>query len=63
MLGDKLTAFAPNTTGIPYFKNDKSMSMGIIKQLFDIAYLADKLNNLEDVKSVFYKMAQSELKY
>ena len=26
ILGDKLTAFAPNTTGIPYFKKDNSMS-------------------------------------
>ena len=32
LLGDKLTAFAPNTTGIPYFKKDDSMSMEIIKQ-------------------------------
>ena len=30
--GDKLTAFAPNTTGIPYFKKTDSMSMEIIKQ-------------------------------
>ena len=36
LLGDKLTAFAPNTTGIPYFKKDDSMSMEIIKQLYDI---------------------------
>ena len=27
ILGDKLTAFAPNTTGIPYFKGKTSMSM------------------------------------
>jgi len=27
LLGDKLTAFAPNTTGIPYFKKEDSMSM------------------------------------
>jgi len=63
LLGDKLTAFAPNTTGIPYFKNGKSMSMEIIKQLFDIGYLVDKLNNLADVKAVFYAMAKTELNY
>ena len=39
ILGDKLTAFAPNTTGIPYYKNDKSCSMEIAKQLFDIVVL------------------------
>jgi hypothetical protein len=33
ILGDKLTAFAPNTTGIPYFKGSSSKSMEIIKQL------------------------------
>ncbi len=38
MLGDKLTAFAPNTTGIPYFKGKKDCSMEIIKQLVDIAH-------------------------
>jgi predicted nucleotidyltransferase component of viral defense system len=27
ILGDKITAFAPNTTGIPYFKGEDSMSM------------------------------------
>ncbi len=41
MLGDKLTAFAPNTTGIRHFKGDKDCSMEIIKQLFDIASLFD----------------------
>jgi hypothetical protein len=33
LLGDKLTAFAPNTTGIPYFKGEKECSMEIIKQI------------------------------
>lgn len=28
LLGDKLTAFAPNTTGIPYFKKEDSISNG-----------------------------------
>ena len=37
LLGDKLTAFAPHTTGIPFFKGDKNCSMEICKQLFDIA--------------------------
>ena len=35
ILGDKLTAYAPNTTGIPYIKNGKDASMEIIKQLYD----------------------------
>lgn len=61
LLGDKLTAFAPNTTGIPYFKNDNSMSMEIIKQLYDVANLFDKADNLQVVKETFRKFAKAEL--
>lgn len=31
ILGDKLTAFAPNTVGVPYYRNSNSMSTEIIK--------------------------------
>jgi len=40
LLGDKLTAFASNTTGIPYYKGEDNMSMEIIKQLYDIGDFA-----------------------
>ena len=63
MLGDKLTAFAPNTTGIPYFKGDKDCSMEIIKQLFDIASLFDVTNDLKVVAETFQKFATVELQY
>jgi len=63
MLGDKLTAFAPNTTGIPYLKGDKDCSMEIIKQLFDIASLFDVTNDLRVVAETFQKFAAVELKY
>jgi predicted nucleotidyltransferase component of viral defense system len=63
ILGDKLTAFAPNTTGIPYYKHDDSMSMEIIKQLYDIGNLADVITNIETVKTTFHKFAQTELAY
>ena len=63
MLGDKLTAFAPNTTGIPYFKGDKDCSMEIIKQLFDIASLFDVTNDLTVVAETFQKFATVELQY
>ena len=49
--GDKLTAFAPNTTGIPYFKGNDSMSMEIIKQLYDIGNLFDSVTDIETVKT------------
>ncbi len=63
MLGDKLTAFAPNTTGIPYFKNENSMSMEIIKQLYDIGNLFDVVNDVNIIKSTFFRFAATELNY
>lgn len=63
MLGDKLTAFAPNTTGIPYFKGDKDCSMEIIKQLFDVASLFDATDNLTVVAETFHRFATVELQY
>lgn len=63
ILGDKLTAFAPNTTGIPYFKKEHSMSMEIIKQLYDIGNLFDKAENLEIIKTTFTQFAETELNY
>jgi predicted nucleotidyltransferase component of viral defense system len=61
--GDKLTAFAPNTTGIPYFKGKDSMSMEIIKQLYDIGNLADNVSEIETIKSTFKTFATTELSY
>ena len=63
ILGDKLTAFAPNTTGIPYFKKDDSMSMEIIKQLYDIGNLLDVVEDAKTIKSTFYRFAKTELTY
>lgn len=72
LLGDKLTAFAPNTTGIPYVKKvmnrfgeeeERDCSMEIIKQLFDIASLFDRINNLTVVRQTFEKIAPIELEY
>ena len=63
ILGDKLTAFAPNTTGIPYFKKEDSMSMEIIKQLYDIGNLFDVVNELSIIRTTFYRFAKTELAY
>ncbi|MFA5306777.1 MAG: nucleotidyl transferase AbiEii/AbiGii toxin family protein [Candidatus Babeliales bacterium] len=63
LLGDKLTAFAPNTTGIPYYKGEDSMSMEIIKQLYDIGSLFDRSTNLKIVKETFHRFARTELAY
>jgi len=61
--GDKLTAYAPNTSGIPYFKGKDSMSMEIIKQLYDIGNLFDFVRDIETIKSTFKAFAKSELNY
>ena len=63
MLGDKLTAFAPHTTGIPFFKDGKPFSMEIMKQLFDISSILERIVSLETVSSTFYKLVPIELGY
>lgn len=63
LLGDKLTAFAPNTTGVPYFKHGNSMNMEINKQLYDVACLFDLFDDLNAVRNTFEKIACKELSY
>lgn len=60
ILGDKLTAFAPTTTGILYTKN---RPVEIIKQLFDIAALFDKANDFNTVKAAYIKIVEEEIKF
>lgn len=72
LLGDKLTAFAPNTTGIPYVKTvigrrglpeERHCSMEIIKQLFDVASLFDRIDDLSVARSTFERIAPIEMEY
>lgn len=63
LLGDKLTAFAPHTTGIPFYKGRKDCSMEINKQLFDIASLFDLVTDLSVSADTFKKFAVVELQY
>lgn len=63
IMGDKLTAFAPNTTGIPYYKKEKPMGQEIIKQLYDIGNIFEEIDDVKVVKSVFFAFALVELKY
>lgn len=58
ILGDKLTAFAPKTTGILYSKN---RPVEIIKQLYDIAFLLDNISDLAVVKNSYNKVVQEEI--
>lgn len=63
--GDKLTAFAPNTIGIPYFKGkDKQpFSMEVCKQLFDLSKLFENIQNIEVVAASFHLFAENEIAY
>ncbi len=60
LLGDKLTAFAPNTTGIQYGMG-KEIEMA--KQLFDIGTLFDVVSNVDLIRETFEGVAAKELIY
>ena len=63
ILADKLTAFAPNTTGIPYRKGGFSAAMEIIKQLYGIGNLFAEIRDVAGVTHTFKKIALTEMKY
>jgi len=58
--GDKLTAFAPNTIGIPYGRNK---SMEIIKQLFDLGILFEHITDLKEISQTYKNISQIEASY
>ena len=60
ILGDKLTAFTPNTTGVPYNSNKE---VEIIKQLFDVSALINVASNLEVVRNSFFLNVEKEIEY
>lgn len=53
--GDKLTAFAPHTLGIPFGKNK---SVEIVKQLYDIQQLMGHCEDWKEVNKAFVATAQ-----
>ncbi|TXD83632.1 nucleotidyl transferase AbiEii/AbiGii toxin family protein [Subsaximicrobium wynnwilliamsii] len=61
--GDKLTAFAPETIGIPYYKQDQLFAMEICKQLFDLRKLFENITDIAIVKKSFSAFAKAELSY
>lgn len=58
--GDKLSAFAPNTVGVPY-NMDKEKE--IMKQLFDVGCLFHLLTDMEIFKKSFNESAKGEIEY
>ena len=60
MLGDKLTAFAPHTTGIPLnIGKDKE----VMKQFYDVASLIDCITDFKTVGYTYKKIALTEIGY
>lgn len=60
LFGDKLTAFAPHTTGILYGKNK---DLEIAKQLYDLGLLFDRILDMNMVGTTFQTIAVKELNY
>lgn len=60
ILGDKLTAFAPHTTGIPF---GETKELEIVKQLFDCGSLFDDMNDYREVRASYDKIVKSEMGY
>ncbi|PCI35718.1 MAG: hypothetical protein COB60_02030 [Flavobacteriaceae bacterium] len=58
ILGDKLTAYGPNTTGVPLDKPKE-----VLKQIYDIATIFDRIPSLNGVRENFIKVAHGELIY
>lgn len=58
--GDKLVAFAPTTTGVPY---GAAKEREIIKQLFDVGNLFHLLGDIEVFKKSYHTSAEGEIKY
>ena len=52
ILGDKLTAFAPHTTGVPFGVNKE---LEILKQLYDVATLTEVLSDQKALKRLMIK--------
>lgn len=63
--GDKLTAFAPNTIGVPYFKgvDRQPFAMNICKQLFDLQQLFNRIDKVQTVAESFRVLAEQEIAY
>ncbi len=60
ILGDKLTAFAPYTTGIPI---RKGKDLEVMKQFYDVSTLIDEFYDFEDVRRTYFDVANVEIGY
>lgn len=65
LLGDKLTAFAPRTTGVPFHRADGKPcdTMQVVKQMFDVAELYGAFTDLPAVAHAYDAMQALENGY
>ena len=65
LLGDKLTAFAPNTTGVSFHDPRRlgDSSHQVMKQLFDIGQLFDHLTDFTVVRDSYFSVLKKEGEY
>jgi hypothetical protein len=59
ILGDKLTAFAPHTTGIRFGKKN----LEVMKQFFDINTLIDEYTDFDSVLKTYRQISEAEIAY
>ena len=60
ILGDKLTAFAPHTTGVPLRENK---DLEVMKQFYDIGILIGEHKTFDAVLNTYKRTAASEIAY
>jgi hypothetical protein len=60
ILGDKMTAFAPYTTGIPLRANK---DMEVMKQMYDVASLIDEVTDFDNVCKTYREICKAEIAY
>ena len=60
ILGDKLTAFAPHTSGIPI---NSGKDMEIMKQMYDVSSLIHEFKNFDSVCNSYFSVCNAEIEY
>lgn len=60
ILADKLTAFAPHTTGIPF---GVAKELEVIKQLFDCGSLFDVMDDFSEMRASYDRIVRAEMSY
>lgn len=60
LVGDKLTAFAPETVGVPLQEN---RSMQLIKQVFDLGELYPQVSDISKLKTSYASFLTAENRY